>query len=39
VDCRQLLVQEGLFALMCGAFHISTGGKHYFQHDAARAAP
>lgn len=30
VDCRQLLVQEGLFALMCGAFHISTGGKHYF---------
>src|SRR5215210_3499004 len=30
VDCRELLVHEGLIALMCGAFHISTAGKHYF---------
>jgi argininosuccinate synthase len=30
VDCRDLLVQEGLVALMCGAFHISTAGKPYF---------
>jgi argininosuccinate synthase len=30
VDCRELLVHEGLVALQCGAFHISTGGKTYF---------
>ncbi len=30
VDCRELLVQEGLIALQCGAFHISTGGRTYF---------
>ncbi len=30
VDCRDPLVQEGLVALMCGAFHISTAGKAYF---------
>ena len=30
VDCREPLVQEGLVALQCGAFHISTGGKAYF---------
>ena len=30
VECRPLLVQEGLVALMCGAFHIATGGKTYF---------
>ena len=30
VDCRELLVQEGLIALQCGAFHISTAGKTYF---------
>jgi argininosuccinate synthase len=30
VDCREPLVHEGLVALMCGAFHISTGGKAYF---------
>jgi argininosuccinate synthase len=30
VDCREPLVQEGLVALQCGAFHISTGGKTYF---------
>jgi argininosuccinate synthase len=30
VDCRQELVHEGLVALQCGAFHISTAGKTYF---------
>ncbi len=30
VDCRADLVREGLIALMCGAFHISTAGKTYF---------
>jgi argininosuccinate synthase len=30
VDCRKLLVHEGLVALMCGAFHIESGGKRYF---------
>jgi argininosuccinate synthase len=30
IDCRADLVREGLVALMCGAFHISTAGKTYF---------
>ena len=30
VDCRAALVHEGLVALTCGAFHITTGGKTYF---------
>jgi len=30
VDCRSELVHQGLVALQCGAFHISTGGKTYF---------
>jgi argininosuccinate synthase len=30
VDCRQQLVHEGLVALRCGAFHVSSGGKTYF---------
>jgi argininosuccinate synthase len=30
VDCRAQLVAEGLAALQCGAFHISTGGATYF---------
>jgi argininosuccinate synthase len=30
VDCRQELVQEGLTALQCGAFHVSTAGVPYF---------
>lgn len=30
VDCRAALVQEGLVALTCGAFHITTAGKTYF---------
>jgi argininosuccinate synthase len=30
VDCRDELVHEGLIALQCGAFHIRTAGKTYF---------
>jgi argininosuccinate synthase len=30
VDCREELVNEGLVALQCGAFHIATAGKTYF---------
>src|SRR3954453_19535679 len=30
VDCRAQLVAEGLAALQCGAFHISTAGVPYF---------
>jgi len=30
VDCREALVEAGLVALMCGAFHIRSGGKAYF---------
>jgi len=30
IDCRQSLVEEGLAAIACGAFHIRTGGKVYF---------
>jgi argininosuccinate synthase len=30
VDCRAALVEEGLAALACGAFHIRSGGRQYF---------
>src|SRR5712671_6196743 len=30
IDCRKALVSEGLAALQCGAFHISTAGVPYF---------
>ena len=30
IDCRADLAREGLLALMCGAFHITTAGKTYF---------
>jgi argininosuccinate synthase len=30
IDCRGPLVEEGLVALQCGAFHIRTAGKTYF---------
>ena len=30
VDCRTELVREGLMALQCGAFHVTTAGKTYF---------
>src|SRR6266403_579440 len=30
VDCREALVHEGLVALQCGAFHVRTAGRTYF---------
>ncbi len=30
VDCKQALAREGLAALQCGAFHIQTAGRRYF---------
>jgi argininosuccinate synthase len=30
VDCKTPLVEEGLAALACGAFHIRSGGRAYF---------
>jgi len=30
VDCRTQLVEEGLAAMACGAFHIRSGGRTYF---------
>ncbi|MBA4254806.1 MAG: argininosuccinate synthase [Polaromonas sp.] len=30
IDCRSQLVAEGIAAIQCGAFHISTGGITYF---------
>ena len=30
IDCRSQLVREGLAALQCGAFHITTAGVAYF---------
>ena len=30
MDCKTALVEEGLAALVCGAFHIRSGGRAYF---------
>jgi len=30
IDCREAMVREGLVAIQCGAFHLSSGGKKYF---------
>jgi argininosuccinate synthase len=30
VDCKDALVHEGLVALQCGAFHVQTAGRRYF---------
>ncbi|HQR26030.1 MAG TPA: argininosuccinate synthase [Nocardioides sp.] len=30
VDCKTALVEEGLVAMACGAFHIRSGGRAYF---------
>ena len=30
VDCKELLVEEGLAAMACGAFHIRSGNRMYF---------
>ncbi len=30
VDCRDAMVREGIIAIQCGAFHLTSGGKKYF---------
>lgn len=30
LDCREALAREGVLAIQCGAFHLSTGGRRYF---------
>ena len=30
VDCKERMVAEGILAIQCGAFHLSTGGRKYF---------
>ena len=30
VDCREALCREGIVAIQCGAFHLSTAGRKYF---------
>jgi len=30
IDCRESMVREGITAIQCGAFHLSSGGKKYF---------
>ncbi len=30
VDCREAMAREGVVAIQCGAFHLSVGGKKYF---------
>ena len=30
LDCRDAMVREGVTAIQCGAFHLATGGKRYF---------
>src|SRR4051812_41013703 len=30
LDTREAIVREGIVAIQCGAFHLSTGGKRYF---------
>ncbi len=30
LDCRESLAREGVLAIQCGAFHLSTGGRKYF---------
>ena len=30
VDCKESLAHEGIVALQCGAFHLSTAGRRYF---------
>ena len=34
IDCRTQLAQEGIAAIQCGAFHVTTGGLTYFNTTA-----
>src|SRR6187399_466074 len=30
IDCRESMAREGVYAIQCGAFHLSSGGKKYY---------
>ena len=30
IDCREAMVREGIVAIQCGAFHLASAGKKYF---------
>ena len=30
LDCREAIAREGIIALQCGAFHLATAGRKYF---------
>lgn len=30
IDCKEAMAREGIVAIQCGAFHLHTGGKKYF---------
>lgn len=30
IDCRESMAREGIVAIQCGAFHLASGGKKYF---------
>lgn len=30
IDCREAMAREGIVAIQCGAFHLTSGGKKYF---------
>ncbi len=30
IDCREAMAREGIVAIQCGAFHLSSGGRKYF---------
>src|SRR5689334_15888236 len=30
LDCREAIAKEGVIAIQCGAFHLSTAGRKYF---------
>ncbi len=30
LDCRESMVREGIIAIQCGAFHLATAGRRYF---------
>jgi argininosuccinate synthase len=30
IDCKEAMAKEGVLAIKCGAFHLSTGGRKYF---------
>ncbi|MBX3248309.1 MAG: argininosuccinate synthase [Myxococcales bacterium] len=30
LDCREAMVREGIVAIQCGAFHLASGGRKYF---------